>query len=140
MLDMQIGFVANTQVIGITGKIFVDKQLSGLVKGAPKLKRFTLSTKLAKIKPQIKLKNNTRSIRYDIRWNENNPLSGKINLGQILIEIPNDVPLGSSFLVRCEGLLVTTEQGQESMHTEDFFISNRLVGGTSRLCAEPAPP
>jgi hypothetical protein len=123
-------YTYETPVVGVTGKISIEKRLSGLGKKSPELSRFSLSPVLTGVNAQLKLKVNTRSIRFDIIWDQDKPLSGNIDLGQLIIKISPDVQLGSSFHVSCEGsikLKSDNGEAQESLNGLPSIV--RVWGG-----------
>jgi hypothetical protein len=55
------------------------------------------------------------TVRYEIRWDANHPIKGRIDLGHFQIQIPQDMPLGNTFVLRGRGFAITKKGNQKEV-------------------------
>jgi hypothetical protein len=128
----------------VTAVLSVRDRRSGTGTARPRLLApFSLSRRLREIDATVVATQTAENptLTLEISWDPDTPLTGRIDLGRLTVEVPDEVSPGSTFLINGEAAAVRQEQGTESGHGLNVLpTAVRVWGGPEPRVVELTGP
>jgi len=113
-------YVIDQPAVGVALDLSIRERRSGIGSAMPKF--VTNGVVLAKDVKSIDGKVTATAgtggltLHVEISWDQDKPRTGRVDLGHIRVQIPDDLTLGSTFILRGNGAAIIAPGGKTSQH------------------------